>query len=115
MKLDTIEKHVGKEYDKKYSNDENKSTSSWKYLIQCQHLQFEEEYNKFLVNKRKIEESGGTITSQLRKMMETNLLSKTIQLSTMFHLISNGHPMTDYTKMNKYLSFIQVPKFPSSH
>ena len=35
MKLDTIEKHVGKVYDKKDTNDENKSTPSWKYLSQC--------------------------------------------------------------------------------
>ena len=83
--------------------------------IQCRNLQYEEEYNKLLLNKKKLEESGGTITSQFEKMMETNLLSKTIQLSTVFHLLSNGCPMTDYPKMTKYLSFIQVPKFPSSH
>ena len=62
------------------------------------HLQFEVEYNKSLLNKKKLEESGGTITSQFRKMMETNLLSKTIQLTTIFHLLSNGHSMTDYPK-----------------
>ena len=47
--------------------------------------------------------------------METNLLSKTIQLSIVFHILSNGRPMTNYPKMTKYLSFIQVPNFPSSH
>ena len=114
-KLVTIEKHVGKVYDKKAANYENKYTTRWKYLSQCQHLQFEEEYNKLLLNKKKLDESGGTITSQFGMMMETNLLSKTIQFSTVFHLLSNGHPMTDYPKMMKYLSFIQVPKFPSSH
>ena len=64
MKLDIIEKHAGKMYDKKVANDENKSTSRWKSLGQCQHLQFEEGHNKFLLNKKKLEESGGTITSQ---------------------------------------------------
>ena len=44
MKLDTIEKHVGKVCDKKDANDENKSTARWKYLSQCHHLQYEEEY-----------------------------------------------------------------------
>ena len=72
MKLDTIEKHVGKVYDKKIANDENKSTTRWKSLSQCQHIQYEEEYNKFLLNNKKVEESGGTITSQFGKMMETN-------------------------------------------
>lgn len=113
MKLDTIEKHVGKVYDKKTGNDEKKSTARWK--SDSRHLQYEEEYNKYLINKRKLDESGGTITSQFGKMMEKNLLSKSIQLSTVFHILSNGRPMTDYPKMMKYLSFIQVPNFPSSH
>ena len=47
--------------------------------------------------------------------METNLLSKMIHLSIVFHILSYGHPMTYYPKMTKYLSFIQVPNFPSSH
>ena len=64
------------------------------------------EYNEFLLNKKKLEESGGTIKSQFGKMMETNLLSKTIQLSIVFHLLSNGHPMTDYPKMTKYNLFL---------
>ena len=46
--------------------------------------------------------------------METHFLSKTIQLSTIFHLLSNGRPLKDYPKMTKYLSFIQVPNFPTS-
>ena len=111
MKVDIVEKHVGKVYDKEIVNVENKSTARWKYLSQCRHIQYEEEYNKLLINKRKLEESGGTITFQFGKMMETNLLSKTIQLSNVFHIISNSRPMTDYPKMMKYLSFIQVPFF----
>ena len=56
MKLDTLEKHVGKLYDKKVENDEKKYTPRWKSLNQFRHLQFEEEYNKSLINKRKLEE-----------------------------------------------------------
>ena len=73
------------------------------------------EYNEFLLNKKKLKESEGTIKSQFGKMMETHFLSKTIQLSIVFHLLSNGRPMTDYPKMMKYLSFIQVPNFLTSH
>ena len=98
MKLDTIEKDAGKLYDKKNANDENKSTTRWKSVGECQHLQFEEEYNKLLINKRKLEESGGTITSQFGKMMEKKLLSKMIQLIIVFHLLSNDRLMTDYPK-----------------
>ena len=103
MKLDTIEKHVGKEYGKKVvnDNDEKKSTTIWKYPRQCLHIQYQEEYNKLLLNKIKIEESGGTITSQFG-MMEPNLLSKMIQLNVVFHILSNGHTMTDYPKMMNY-------------
>ena len=100
MKLDTIEKHVGKVYDKKVVNDidDKKATARWKSLSQCQCLQYQEEYNKFLINKRKLEESGGTITSQFGKMMETNLLSKMIPLSILFHILSNGCLMKDDPK-----------------
>ena len=51
MKLDTIEKHVGKVCDNKVVNDEKKYTPRWKSLSQCRHLQFEEKYNKLLINK----------------------------------------------------------------
>ena len=111
MKLDTIEKHVGKVYDKKAANDENRSTTIWKYISQCRHLQFEEEYNKLLLNKKKLKESGGTITSQFGKMMETNLLSKMIQLSIVFHLLSNGRPMIDYPKNDDISIFYSSAKF----
>ena len=84
MKLDTIEKHVGKVYDKKVANDENKSIARWKYVSKCQHLLFEVEYNEFLLKKKKLKESVGTIASQFGKMMETNLLSKIIQLRIIF-------------------------------
>ena len=70
MMLDTIENHVVNVYDKKDENYEKKYTPIWKSLIQCQHLQFEEEYNIFLINKRKLKESGETITSQFEKMMK---------------------------------------------
>lgn len=115
MKLNTIEKHAGKIYDKEIVNGEEKYIVRWKSPQQCRHLQYEIEYNKFLTNNRKLEESGGTITSQFGKIMETSLLSKTLQLSTVFYILSNGRPMTDYPKIEKYLSFINVPNFPSSH
>ena len=80
-------------------------------VSECRHLQFEVEYNEFLLNKKKLEERGGTITSQFGKMMETNLLSKKIQLSIVFHLLSNGRPMTDYPKMTKYLFLFKCQIF----
>jgi hypothetical protein len=47
--------------------------------------------------------------------MEINFLSKTIQLSIVFHILSKGRPMTDYPDYIKYLFFLQMPNFPSSH
>ena len=115
MKIDTIEKHCGKLYDKEVVNGEVKNIVRWKSADQCRHKQYEIEYNKFLSNRRKLEESGGTITSQFGKMMEANLLSKTLQLSTVFYILSNGRPMIDYPKMSEYVSFINAPNYSSSH
>jgi hypothetical protein len=115
MKLDTIEKHAGKVYEKKIVNGEEKTIIRWKPAEDCRHVKYEDEYNKFLVSKGKLEASGGTIISLFGKTMERNLLSKTIQLSTVFQILSSGRPMTDYPNYMKYLSFLQVSNFPSSH
>ena len=46
MKLDTIEKHVGKVYDKEIVNGEDKSIIKWKSSEECRHVKYEDEYNK---------------------------------------------------------------------
>jgi hypothetical protein len=46
--------------------------------------------------------------------MEINLLSKTIQLRTIFHILSKSLPMMDYLDYMKNLSFLQIPNFSSS-
>lgn len=38
-----------------------------------------------------------------------------IQLSTVFSILSKGHPKLDYPDHTKLLYFLQVPNFPSSH
>eukprot|EP01018_Ginkgo_biloba_P020839 Gb_12925 [translate_table: standard] len=48
-------------------------------------------------------------------MMVTNLLSKTVQLSTVFHILSRGRPMTDFPEYMNFLSFLEVSNFPTSH
>ena len=47
--------------------------------------------------------------------MERNLLYKMTQLSTVFHILSRGRPMTDYPDYKNYVSFLEVSNFPSSH
>jgi hypothetical protein len=115
MKLDTIEKHAGKVYDKEIVNGEEKSIIRWKSSEECRHVKYEDEYNKYLISKRKLEASGGTITSLFGKMMEINLLSKTMQLSIVFHILSRGRPMTYYPDYKNFISFLEVSNFPSSH
>jgi hypothetical protein len=115
MKLDTIEKHVGKVYEKKIVDGKEKSIVRWKSSEECRHVKYADEYNEYLIIKKKLEAGGGIITSLFEKTMEINLLSKTIQLSTIFHILSKGRPMTDYLDYMKYLSFLQMPNFPSSH
>ena len=115
MNLDTIEKHDGKIYVKKNENVEEKSIIKWKYFEECRLFKYQEEYNKHLISKSKLEASGGPITSLFGKIMERNLLSKTTQLSTVFHILSRGLPMTDYLDYKNYVSFLDVSNFPSSH
>jgi hypothetical protein len=115
MKLDTIEKHVGKVYEKKIVDGKEKSIIRWKSSKECQHVKYENEYNKYLISKGKLEASGGTITSLFGKMMEIILLSKPTQLSIVFHILYKGCLMIDYLDYKKYLSFLQVSNFPSSH
>ena len=92
----------------KFKDFENKKINQIEHTIK-------EEYKKYLLCKRKLEADGGTIISLFEKTMERNLLSKTIQLSTVFHILSKVRPMTDYPDHRKLLSFLQVPNFPSSH
>jgi hypothetical protein len=106
MKLDTIEKHVGKVYENKIVDGKDKSIVRWKSFEECGHVKYADEYNEYLISKQKLEAGGGSITS---------LFKKTIQLSTVFHILSKGHPMTNYPDYMKYLSFLQMPNFPSSH
>ena len=46
--------------------------------------------------------------------MERNLVSKTTQLSIVFHILSRCHPI-DYPNYNNYVSFLEVSNSPSSH
>jgi len=50
MKLDTIEKHARKVYDKKILNGEDKYIIRWKYYEECQHVKYEYEYKKYLIS-----------------------------------------------------------------
>jgi hypothetical protein len=115
MKLDTIEKHVEKVYENKIVDGEEKSIFIWKSSKECRHVKYADEYNKYLISKEKLEAGGGSITYLFEKTMEINLLSKTIQLSIIFHILSKGHPMKDYPYYMKYLSFLQILNFPSSY
>ena len=115
MKLDTIEKHVGKIYVKQIENGEEKSITKWKSSKECRHVKYQEEYNKYLISRSKLEASGGTMRYLFGKTMEINLLSKTMQLSIVFHILSRGLLMTDYPDYKNYVSFLDVSNFPSSH
>jgi hypothetical protein len=61
MKLDTIENHVGKVYEKKIVDGEEKSIFRWKSSEECQHVKYADEYNKYLIirkNLRQVEEAS---------------------------------------------------------
>lgn len=115
MNLDTIQKHARKAYEKKIINGKEKSIVRCKSSEECRHVEYEKEYKKYLISERKLEAGRGTIIYLFEKMMERILLSKTIQLSIVFHILSKSHPMTDYLDHMKFLSFHQVLNFPYSH
>eukprot|EP01018_Ginkgo_biloba_P012269 Gb_00696 [translate_table: standard] len=115
MKLDTIEKHAGKVYEKESINGEMKNVIRWKTVEECRHIKYANDYEQYLISKGKLEASKGTITSLFGKMMVTNLLSKTVQLSTVFHILSRGRPMTNFPEYMNFLSFLEVSNFPTSH
>ena len=115
MKLDTIEKHAGNIHAKQIENGEEKSITKWKSFEECRHVKYQEEYNKYLISRSKIEASGGTITSLFGKTMEINLLSKIMQLSSVFHILSRGRTMTNYLYYKNYVSFLDTSIFPYSH
>ena len=59
MKLDTIEKHVGKVYENKIVDGEEKSIVKWKSFEECRHVKYADEYNEYLIsnkNSRQVEE-----------------------------------------------------------
>ena len=111
MKLDTIEKHAGNIYVKQIENAEEKYNTKWKYSEEFQHVKYQEEYNKHLISKSKLDASGGTITSIFGKTMDINLLSKTVQLSTVLHILSIVCPMTDYLDDKNYVYFLELSNF----
>jgi hypothetical protein len=115
LRLDTIEKHAGKVYENKITDGKEKSIIRWKSFEECQHVKYTNEYNKYLIREGKLEANGGTITSLFGKLMKRNLLSKTMQLTIVFHILSKGRPMTNYLDYIKYPYFLQVSNFQSSH
>ena len=106
---------MGNIYVNQIENGEEKSIPKWKSSEECRHVKYQEEYNKYPISKSKLEASGGTIAYLFGKTMKINLLSKTMQLSTVFHILSRGLPMTDYLDYKNYVSFLDVSNFPSSH
>ena len=87
----------------------------WKYSIEFWHVEFEDEYKKYLISRGKIEESGGTIKNLWGKRVERNLLSNMKQLSIVFHILSKCHLMTYYPHYMKYLYFLKVSNIPTSY
>ena len=77
MNLDALQKDARKVYNKQTVNNEEKYIIKWKYFEECRHVKYKYEYNRYLISKSNLEESGGTITYIFGRTMEINLLAKT--------------------------------------
>jgi len=116
LKIDTIEKHVGKIYEKKILNDKETCTVRWKTTNKYKHICYSQLYEKHLEDESsKSERRGGPISQVFDNAMTKYLQSKVVQLSTIFSIMMRGRPMNDYPEYKKLLSFHEVPNFPNSH
>ncbi|KAH9323967.1 hypothetical protein KI387_043908 [Taxus chinensis] len=116
LKLDTIEKHCGKQYLTVTGADGQKiKTHRWKTEKECMHVRYAAEYEAEQKKHRHLLEKGGTITSHIGKMKETNLHAKFIQFSTLFQILKKGRAMSDFLDFKVLYQFNGMLNVPQSH
>ena len=116
LKLDTIEKHVGKIYETSTVDGKEIKVVRYKTKEQCQHKRnIAEEYYMFQKFQMKPGEVQGSINAFFAKSSEVEECGKVVQLSNVFHILSRGRAMTDYLEMSGLLHFLKVPNYPISH
>ena len=115
LKIDTIEKHMGKVYEKKIIDGVAKSIIRWKTKEECQHIKNAEilEYQEKI--QMKPTEVKGSMESLIGKAMEVEEKAKVFQSSVVFYILSKGHPMIDYPSLSSLLHFAKFCYYAMSH
>ena len=115
LKIDTIEKHMGKFYGKKIIDGEEKSFIRWKTKEECQHIKnakIIEYQEKIHMNPTEVK---GSMESLIGKAMEVEEKAKVLQLSVVFYILSKGHLMIDYPSLSILLHFAKFCYYARSH
>ena len=117
LKLDTIEKHIGKVYEKQIIDGKEVAAVRWKSKEECLHvkyaIEYEDHFKKIVVIGSG--SSGNPIKDGLQHAANDANLAKTVQMSVIFHILSRGRPMRDFSEYGNLLSFLRVPHYPMSH
>lgn len=117
LKLDTIEKHIGQVYEKQIIDEKETPVVRWKSKEESLHVKYATEYEEHNHKMTLIGNSGfgNTIKARLEHAVKDANLTKTVQMSVIFHILSRGHPMKDFLEFSNLLSFLNVPHYPMSH
>lgn len=115
LKIDTIEKHVGKVYKKETIDGVEKSVVTWKTKDNCLLIRNAEIYELHQQLRDKRSAVKGSIEDLIGKATKVENMGKVVQLSVVFYLLSRGRPMTDYPSIPTLLHFLKTQNYPNSH
>ena len=108
LKIDTIEKYVGKVYKKEIIDGFKKSVLTWKTKDNCLHIKNAKIYELHQQLQEKCSAVKGSIEDFIGKAIEVQNMGKVVQLSVVFYILSRGRPMMDYPSIIALLRFFKV-------
>ncbi|KAH7428771.1 hypothetical protein KP509_09G016700 [Ceratopteris richardii] len=117
LKLDTIEKHVGKMYEKVEVEGKMENILRWKTKDECRHLQNVDAYNSHLLLLEQSNENKRSFMHLFERKLKSDNEAILMQFSIVLHILSIGKPMSDYPKWRVPLNFIglRIQSFPTQY
>lgn len=108
LKLNTIEKYVGKVYKKETIDGVAKLVLTLKIKDNYLHIKNIDLYELNEKLQEKCSIVKGFIEDFLGRVMEVENIRKFIQLSVILYILCRGHPMIDYPSITGLLHFLKV-------
>ena len=106
LKIDTIEKHVGKVYKKETIDGVEKSMLTWKTKDNYLHIRNTKIYDLHQQLQKKYSAIKGSIEDFIGKAIEVKNMGKVVQLSVVSYILSRGCPMMNYPLIIALLCFL---------